>query len=65
MAVLHIFCYNYALKKGIRIVYPRVDFFVVHRRIRGLIGPIFFSYKIPEFFKNSPLSGAGKHPDFQ
>ncbi len=27
--------------------------------------PIFDSYKIPEFFKKSPLSGAIKHPDFQ
>jgi hypothetical protein len=23
------------------------------------------SYKMPEFFKKSPLSGAQKHPDFQ
>jgi hypothetical protein len=28
-------------------------------------GPIFLSRKIPEFFEKSPLSGAGKHPDFQ
>ena len=28
-------------------------------------GPIFVHLKIPEFFENSPLSGAGKHPDFQ
>jgi hypothetical protein len=23
------------------------------------------SCEMPEFFQNSPLSGAGKHPDFQ
>ncbi len=28
-------------------------------------GPIFVSCKMPEFFEKSPLSGAGKHPDFQ
>jgi hypothetical protein len=28
-------------------------------------GPIFASCKMPEFFEMSPLSGAGKHPDFQ
>jgi hypothetical protein len=27
--------------------------------------PIFVNCKMPEFFKKSPLSGAGKHPDFQ
>jgi len=26
---------------------------------------IFMSYKIPEFFKKSPLSEAEKHPNFQ
>ena len=26
---------------------------------------IFMHPKIPEFFEMSPLSGAGKHPDFQ
>ena len=28
-------------------------------------GPIFLSCKVPEFFEMSPLSGTGKHPDFQ
>jgi len=27
--------------------------------------PIFLSREMPEFFEKSPLSGAGKHPDFQ
>ena len=27
--------------------------------------PHFASCKMPEFFEKSPLSGAGKHPDFQ
>jgi hypothetical protein len=26
---------------------------------------IFASYKIPEFFEKSPLSGAKKHPNYQ
>ena len=28
-------------------------------------GPIFISFKMPEFFKMSPLSGAEKHHNFQ
>jgi len=28
-------------------------------------GPIFVSCKMPEFLEKSPLSEAGKHPDFQ
>jgi hypothetical protein len=37
------------------------------RAAQGLAknGPIFASYKMPEFFDKSPLSGAEKHPDFQ
>jgi hypothetical protein len=30
-----------------------------------LNGPIFVNCKIPELFEKSPLSGAGKHPQFQ
>jgi len=30
-----------------------------------LNGPIFASCKMPEFCEKSPISGAGKHPDFQ
>ncbi len=35
----------------------------VHRY--SLNDPIFLSCKILEFFKNSPLSGAGEHHNFQ
>jgi len=28
-------------------------------------GPFLASYKMPEFFEQSPLSEAKKHPDFQ
>ncbi len=39
------------------------DHWAVHKC--SLIGPIFISFKMPEFFEKSPLSGAGKHHNFQ